>query len=107
VSHKKLTRELREAIGETPGSAPEVSCWKLQEAIQFLSEETGIAYETLCESMKCDSDCMAKYRTKKGDFKGGSGLAFDNCVKATEACCKGVTDPKAFCAYLGRRAGKI
>lgn len=107
MKYQRLMQDVREAIGDKPDSSPDVPCWKLQEAIQFLSEETGIAYETLCESMKCDSDCMEKYRTEKGDFKGGEGTAFKNCVKATEACCKGVKDPEAFCAYLGRRAGKI
>jgi len=90
-------------------------CWHLQEASQFIAEDfaevTGIDAEilsiALTEAMKCDSGCGAKYKTEKGDFKGGKGVAFQNCEKYAQECCSGVKDPSAFCAYLGRRAGKI
>ena len=110
--YETLAREMRavledEDVDNVNTRFSDSPCWHQQEALQFLSEDTGIGYDTLCEAMKCDHDCMSQYRTKKGDFKGGKGTAFDNCVKATTACCSGVDDPEAFCAYLGRRAGKI
>jgi len=94
---------------------PEAPCWHLQEASQFVAEDMAgvmgldpeILSMALTEAMKCDSECGKKYRTAKGDFKGGKGDAFDTCEKYVEACCSGVKDPAAFCAYLGRRAGKI
>lgn len=55
----------------------------------------------------CDNDCVKKYKSNGGDFKGGKGDAFDNCVAAFSNCCSGVNDPEALCAYIGRRAGKI
>lgn len=90
-------------------------CWHLQEASQFIAEDmaekTGLDAEVLAtaltEAMKCDSECGSKYRTAKGDFKGGKGTAFKTCEKYAQECCSGVSDPGAFCAYLGRRAGKI
>jgi len=90
-------------------------CWHLQEAAQFVAEDiselTGLGVEVLSaaltEAMKCDSECGKKYRTAKGDFKGGKGEAFKTCEKYAKECCSGVADPGAFCAYIGRRAGKI
>ena len=90
-------------------------CHHLQEAAQFIAEDiaeiTGLDTEVLSvaltEAMKCDSECGGKYRTPKGNFKGGKGEAFKTCEKYAKECCSGVSDPAAFCAYLGRRAGKI
>jgi len=90
-------------------------CWQLQEAVQFvaddLAEATGLDPEVLSvalvEAMSCDSGCREKYVTPKGDFKGGKGEAFKTCEKYAESCCTGIKDPSAFCAYIGRRAGKI
>jgi hypothetical protein len=92
-----------------------VPCWHLQEAAQFVAEDIaesmGLDSEVLSvaltEAMKCDSACGEKYRTPKGDFKGGKGEAFKTCEEYARQCCSGVKDPTAFCAYLGRRAGKI
>jgi hypothetical protein len=92
-----------------------VPCWHLQEAAQFVAEDIaesmGLDAEVLSvaltEAMKCDSACGEKYRTPKGDFKGGKGEAFKTCEKYALDCCSGVKDASAFCAYLGRRAGKI
>jgi len=93
----------------------DIPCWHLQEAVQFLAEDmagdtgvsVGLLSVALTEAMRCDSECGAKYRTEQGSFKGGKGDAFKSCEKYAEDCCSGVTDPSAFCAYLGRRAGKI
>lgn len=103
--------------GEVPCLGEDVGtdCWKLQEAIQFvaedMSEATGLDPEVLSaalvEALSCESECRKKYVTEKGDFKGGKGDAFKSCVKYAEECCTGVKDPGAFCAYIGRRAGKI
>jgi len=90
-------------------------CWHLQEAAQFVAEDmaevTGLDAEklsvALTEAMKCDHGCGEKYRTSKGDFKGGKGEAFKTCEQYAKDCCTGVRDPAAFCAYLGRRAGKV
>jgi hypothetical protein len=90
-------------------------CWQLQEAAQFIAEDMsevmGVDPEVLSvaltEAMKCDSKCGEKYRTKDGGFKGGRGEAFKTCEEYAKACCSGVKDAGAFCAYLGRRAGKI
>jgi hypothetical protein len=100
---------------QAPCEEAGVPCWQLQEAAQFVAEDvaemTGIDLEVLSvaltEAMKCDSACGEKYRTPKGDFKGGKGEAFATCQKYAESCCSGVKDSAAFCAYLGRRAGKI
>jgi len=97
-------------LGESTDEAP---CWHIQEAAQFVAEDvaevTGLDPEVLSvalfEAMSCDSDCRRKYVTEKGDFKGGKGKAFKTCVEYAKACCSGVKDPDAFCAYIGRRAG--
>lgn len=132
---KVLTEELRGILREAIGSTREplfqddepsfddesicedtkTPCWHLQEAAQFvaddISEAMGLDVEVLSaaltEALKCDSECGKQYRTAKGDFKGGRGEAFKTCEKYAQECCSGVTDPAAFCAYLGRRAGKI
>lgn len=103
-------------LGEDSGP----DCWKLQEAAQFVAEDvaevTGLDSEVLSmalvEAMSCKKECVnpdtdKPFRTKKGDFVGGKGEAFKTCEKYAETCCTGVKDPAAFCAYLGRRAGKI
>lgn len=69
-----------------------------------MSEDRKI---TITEKVSCDSACMNKYKTEDGDFKGGKGEAFDNCVEAFKECCTGVTDADALCASIGRKAGKI
>lgn len=61
----------------------------------------------ITEKVSCDSKCMDKYKGKGGDFKGGKGEAFDNCVEAFSKCCTGVTDAEGLCASIGRSAGKI
>jgi hypothetical protein len=90
-------------------------CWHLQEASQFIAEDmaeligvdSSVLAKALTEAMSCDKECGDKYRTAEGSFKGGKGEAFKNCEKYARECCSGVTDPAAFCAYLGRRAGRI
>jgi hypothetical protein len=132
---KVLTDELKGILSEAAGEAEEpqlredepasddepicedtqTPCWHLQEAAQFVAEDisevTGLGVEVLSaaltEAMKCDSKCGEKYLTAKGDFKGGRGDAFKTCEQYANNCCSGVSDPAAFCAYLGRRAGKI
>jgi hypothetical protein len=131
---KGLTEELREILqaAESGADAPlcedesdseneplcedtGTPCLHLQEAAQFIAEDmaevTGLDVEVLSvaltEAMKCDSECGGKYRTPKGGFKGGKGESFKTCEKYAAACCSGVSDSAAFCAYLGRRAGKI
>ena len=99
----------------TPCEEPGAPCLHLQEAAQFvaddLAEATGLDAEmlsaALTEAMKCDGECGAKFRTDGGDFKGGKGEAFKTCEQYAQKCCSGIKDPAAFCAYLGRRAGKI
>lgn len=96
------------------GESTEAPCWHIQEAAQFVAEDvaevTGLDPEVLSvvlfEAMSCDSDCRKKYVTEKGDFKGGKGRAFKTCVEYAKTCCSGVKDPDAFCAYIGRRAGR-
>lgn len=56
--------------------------------------------------VKKDEECMKKYQTNKGDFKGGKGEAFDNCVKAFKEC-SDAKNPEGMCAYIGRQHGKI
>ena len=114
---KRFAQESREGDGEVPCLSEDAGtdCWKLQEAVQFvaedMSEATGLDPEVLSavlvEAMSCESECRKKYVTEKGDFKGGKGEAFKTCEKYAEACCTGVKDPAAFCAYIGRKAGKI
>jgi hypothetical protein len=106
-----------EVEAEAPclGDSTDAPCWHLQEAAQFLAEDvaevTGVDPEVLSaalvEAMSCDTGCREKYVTAKGDFKGGKGEAFKSCVDYAKQCCTGIKDPKAFCAYIGRRAGKI
>ena len=62
--------------------------------------------EVLMEAVRCDSDCEKKYM-KGGRFKGRKGERFENCVRWAEECCEGVTDARALCAAIGRKAGKI
>lgn len=57
--------------------------------------------------VKTEHQCMIKYQTEAGDFKGGKGEAFDNCVKAFNECATGVKDAEALCASIGRSTGKI
>jgi len=133
---KGLTEELRGILSEAQGGKAEkpplreddpesddepicedtkTPCWHLQEASQFIAEDLAevagldaeVLAKALAEAMECDKECGAKYRTAKGDFKGGKGEAFKKCEEYAKKCCTGVTDPAAFCAYLGRRAGKI
>ena len=118
----KLTEELKGILGkkddvknESICEDTQTPCWQLQEAAQFVAEDvgqvTGLDIEALSsaltEAMKCDYECGKKYRTQKGDFKGGEGEAFKTCEKYANECCSGIKDAAAFCAYLGRRAGKI
>jgi len=51
--------------------------------------------------------CGEKYKDDKGDFKGGKGEAFDNCVAYQKECGKDIRDPNALCAWIGREHGKI
>jgi len=74
----------------------------LERANDFLMEAVFL----LVEKVNCDRDCMNRYKnTKTGRFKGKSGERFDNCVKAFQKCCKGVTDAEAICAKIARSKG--
>jgi len=53
-----------------------------------------------------DRECMARYQTKSGKFKGGKGERFDNCVKAFTEC-SDARSPEGLCAAIARGSGKI
>lgn len=73
-----------------------------------LDEDMAIVpIQMLVEKMSCDSECRKKFMGEGGKFKGSKGERFENCVKMFSECCSGVDSPKAMCAYIGRRAGKI
>lgn len=76
------------------------SCGSLSEALRILADESGLTLEALEESMKCNPSCRGRYVNADGTFKGGA----DACKKMFEECCKGVKDPSALCAFIGRRA---
>jgi hypothetical protein len=117
----ELLKEIQDIVETDSSEKEEIvdencdSCWHLQEAMQFVAEDmaelTGLSAEVLSavllEAMSCDSDCKKRYVTQKGDFKGGKGVAFDTCIDYAKNCCTGVNDPSAFCAFIGRKAGKI
>lgn len=56
--------------------------------------------------VETDRECMKRYQTADGDFKGGKGDAFDNCVKAFQRC-SNAKNPEGLCAHIGRETGKI
>lgn len=101
---RALSEELGRVLGEDPGRSS--CCGSFAEALRALAEESGLQEEALLEAMQCDPGCRARYTDKDGTFKGGSGTAAENCKKMFSTCCKGVKDPEALCAHIGRRAGK-
>lgn len=56
--------------------------------------------------VKTDRECMKRYQTAEGDFKGGKGEAFKKCVEAFTKC-SNAKSPEGLCAYIGRETGKI
>ena len=75
-----------------------------QEVQDFLEAKR---LQIIMEKVKCDQTCMKRYKTEKGTFKGAKGERFDNCVRAFENCCTGVTSAEGLCAHIGRSSGKI
>lgn len=73
----------------------------VQELNSNLLEAVGV----LLEKVKCDTDCMEKYKTSQGRFKGKKGKKFKSCTKAFSSCCKGVKSAEGICANIARRKG--
>lgn len=101
---KALNEELGEIIGSRPSSR---CCGNPFEAIRALEQASGLEENVLLEAMKCVQECRDRHMDSDGSFKGGSGKAFESCKDMFSKCCKGVKDPEALCAYIGRRAGRI
>ena len=106
---KALSEELGVVLEGTGGSSsrPCGGCGDLNEVIRSLAREAGLREEALLESMKCGEDCRKKFLQADGSFKGTLGDGSSSCEKMFTECCKGVKDPKALCAYIGRRSGQI
>jgi len=103
-------RELSEELnGVLEGGAARPCCGDLNEVIRTLARSSGLQEEALLEAMSCDNECRKKYMDADGSFKGknATGQEFSSCEKMFTECCKGVKDPKALCAYIGRKSGQI
>lgn len=114
---KQFASGLKEALGESvvESSTDEGSTEEIgggdgsgEEAGEEAAEDMvmiprSVLMEALLVEYSCDSECRKKYMNKDGTFKGG----FDGCVEMFSKCCKGVKDPDALCAYIGKKAGKI
>lgn len=99
---RSLHEELEGVLGEARGStgSPCRGCGSLSEALRYLAEGSGLTPDALEEAMKCNPECRGRYVSKDGRFKDGP----DTCAKMFSECCKGVKNPEALCAYIGRRA---
>lgn len=105
---KALSKEL-DTVLEGTGGQPLSRCGgcDLNETIRALARESGLTEDALLESMSCDEGCRKKFLQADGSFKGTMGDGSSTCEKMFAECCKGVKDPKALCAYIGRRSGQI
>lgn len=86
-----------------------------------LKQEASFIKDVIAKAKSKRQKIREKYVTDKGDYKGGKGTAFDNCVKEKlELHEKGIKKLKtkeygrtpeeaaeALCAFIGRKSGHI